>query len=417
MSGDIASAGRTSVVLTRRKFVKIWPFLKSGSRVLPLFGLGVTLAICAVLAGCSSHQTKSAKAGGPPPAVPVGVATVKEGAFDVYLTGLGNVQAYNTVSLKTRIDGQIMQVNFREGQDVKAGELLILIDPRPYEVALAQAQATLQKDEAQLANAKAQYERNKVLYEQGVIAKQDLDTMQASFGTFEGTIAADKAAIDSAKLNLTYCRIVSPINGRVGLRQVDPGNYVTAAGNTPMLTITQLHPIAVVFTIPEDQLQDVAKQMKSGTLEVDAYSRDDQTKLATGRLETINNQIDQTTGTVQLKAVFDNPENTLWPNQFVNAHLLLKQLKDAITAPASALQRGPDGNFVYMVDAQNQAQMQAVKVDLTQGTTIVVASGLKAGERVVTDGQEKLQAGMKVAPQAPAHQKGGASSGQIGSGT
>jgi multidrug efflux system membrane fusion protein len=397
--------------------LKTRPFLKSGGKVLPLLGLGVTLAICAVLAGCSSHQTKSAKAGGPPPAVPVGVATVKEGSFDVYLTGLGNVQAYNTVSLKTRIDGQIMQVNFREGQDVKTGQLLILIDPRPYEVALAQAQATLQKDEAQLANAKAQYERNKVLYEQGVIAKQDLDTMQASFGTFEGTIAADKAAIDSAKLNLTYCRIVSPIDGRVGLRQVDPGNYVTAAGNTPMLVITQLHPIAVVFTLPEDQLQDVAKQMKAGALEVDAYSRDDQTKLATGKLETINNQIDQTTGTVQLKAIFNNQDNSLWPNQFVNAHLLLQKLKDAITAPASALQRGPDGNFVYMVDAQNQAQMQAVKVDLTQGTTIVVSSGLKAGERVVTDGQEKLQAGMKVAPQAPAHQKGGSTSGNIGSGT
>jgi membrane fusion protein, multidrug efflux system len=382
-----------------------------------LLGLGVTLAICAVLAGCSSHQTKSAKAGGPPPAVPVGVATVKQGDFDVYLTGLGNVQAFNTVSLKTRIDGQIMQVNFREGQDVKAGELLILIDPRPYEVALAQAQANLQKDEAQLTNAKAQYERNKVLYEQGVIAKQDLDTMQASFGTFEGTIASDKAAIDSAKLNLTYCRIVSPINGRVGLRQVDPGNYVTAAGNTPMLTITQLHPIAVVFTLPEDQLQEVAQQMKVGALEIDAYSRDDQTKLATGKLETINNQIDETTGTVQLKAIFDNQDNTLWPNQFVNAHLLLKKLKNAITAPASALQRGPDGSFVYLVDAQNQAQMQQVKVDITQGTTVVVASGLKGGERVVTDGQEKLQAGMKVAPQAPAHQKGGSTSGNIGSAT
>ncbi len=395
--------------------MKTWPFLKSGSRVPTLLGLGVTLAICAVLAGCSSHQTKSAKAGGPPPAVPVGVATVKQGDFDVYLTGLGNVQAFNTVSLKTRIDGQIMQVNFREGQEVKAGDLLILIDPRPYQVALAQAEANLQKDEAQLTNAKAQYERNKVLYEQGVIAKQDLDTMQASFGTYEGTIASDKAAIDSAKLNLTYCRIVSPINGRVGLRQVDPGNYVTAAGNTPMLTITQLHPIAVVFTLPEDQLQEVAQQMKGGALEVDAYSRDDQTKLATGKLETINNQIDETTGTVQLKAIFDNPDNTLWPNQFVNAHLLLKKLKNAITAPASALQRGPDGNFVYVVDPQNLAQMQQVKIDITQGTTVVVASGLKGGERVVTDGQEKLQAGMKVAPQAPAHQK--STSGNIGSAT
>jgi multidrug efflux system membrane fusion protein len=395
--------------------VKRRPFLKPGRRkgVAPL-GLGVTLAICAMLAGCSSGssgQPKGAKAGGPLAAVPVGVATVKQGDFDVYLTGLGSVQAFNTVSLKTRIDGQIMQVNFREGQDVKTGDLLILIDPRPYQVALAQAEATLQKDEAQLTNAKAQYERNKVLYEQGVIAKQDLDTLEASFGTFEGTIASDKAAIDSAKLNLTYCRIVSPIDGRVGLRQVDPGNYVTAAGNTPMLVITQLHPISLVFTLPEDQLQEVAQQMKGGPLTVDAYSRDDQTRLASGKLLTINNQIDQTTGTVQLKATFDNPDNSLWPNQFVNAHLLLKKLKAAITAPASAIQRGPDGNFVYVIDAQNAAQMRSVQLELTQGSTVVIASGLKAGEHVVTDGQEKLQAGMKVAPQAPAHQRSGSSSG------
>ncbi|HUI83878.1 MAG TPA: MdtA/MuxA family multidrug efflux RND transporter periplasmic adaptor subunit [Candidatus Binatia bacterium] len=381
-------------------------------------GLGLALIIVALLAGCSSQSAKSARANAPPPAVPVGVATVKQGNFDVYLTGLGSVQAFYTVSLKTRIDGQIMQVNFREGQDVKAGDLLIVIDPRPYQVALAQAEANLQKDEAQLTNAKAQYERNRVLYEQGVIAKQDLDTLQASFGTYEGTIASDKAAIDNAKLNLTYCRIVSPINGRVGLRQVDPGNYVTAAGNTPMLTITQLHPIALVFTLPEDQLQQVAQRMHQGTLEVDAYSRDDQTKLATGKLLTINNQIDQTTGTVQLKAVFDNADNALWPNQFVNAHLLLQTLKDAITAPSSALQRGPEGTFTYVVDSNNTVQMRPMQVTLTQGTTVVVAKGLQAGDRVVTDGQEKLQAGMRVAPQAPARQKsGGTSSGNIGSQT
>ena len=382
--------------------------------------LGATLAliICALLAACSSQSAKNAKASGPPPPVPVGVATAKQGDFNVYLTGLGTVQAFNTVSLKTRIDGQIMQVNFREGQDVKAGELLILIDPRPYQVALSQAEANLQKDEAQLTNAKAQYERNKVLYEQGVIAKQDLDTLAASLGTYEGTIASDKAAIDSAKLNLTYCRITSPINGRVGLRQVDPGNYVTGAGNTPMLTITQLHPIALVFTLPEDQLQQVAQRMQKGaSLEVDAYSRDDVTKLATGKLLTINNQIDVSTGTVQLKAVFDNSDNALWPNQFVNAHLLLDTLKNAITAPASALQRGPDGTFAYVVDANNTVQMRPLDVSLTQGSTVVIGKGLQAGDRVVTDGQEKLQAGMRVAPQAPARQKSGSSSGNIGSQT
>lgn len=380
-------------------------------------GLVLALAMCAWLAGCSSQSAKSAKASAPLPPVPVGIAAVKQGDFDVYLTGLGTVQAFNTVSLKTRIDGQIMQVNFREGQDVKAGELLILIDPRPYQVALAQAEANLQKDEAQLTNAKAQYERNNVLYQQGVIAKQDLDTLQASLGTYEGTIASDKAAIDSAKLNLTYCRIISPINGRVGLRQVDPGNYVTAAGNTPMLTITQLHPISLVFTLPEDQLQQVAQRMRQGgSLEVDAYSRDDQTKLSTGTLLTINNQIDPTTGTVQLKATFENPDNALWPNQFVNAHLLLNTLKNAITAPASALQRGPEGSFTYVVDSNNTVQMRNVQVALTQGATLVIAKGLQPGDRVVTDGQEKLQAGMRVAPQAPA-KRNGSTSGNIGSTT
>ena len=381
-----------------------------------LLGLGLTLAICAALAGCSSQQAKSAKAGGPPPAVPVGVAAVKQSDFNVYLNGLGSVEAFYTVSLKTRIDGQIMQVNFNEGQDVKKGDLLIVIDPRPYEVALQQAQANLQKDEAQLTNAKAQYERNRVLYEQGVVAKQDLDTLQASFGTFEGTIASDKAAIENAKLNLTYCYIKSPIDGRIGLRQVDPGNYVTAAGGTAMVVITQLHPIAVIFTLPEDQLQTVREHMRQGALEVDAYSRDDQTKLATGRLLTIDNQIDQTTGTAKLKGVFDNPDSNLWPNQFVNVHLLLQTRKDAVTAPASAILRGPDGPFSYVVDANNTVQMRPVQVALTQGSTVVIASGLQGGDKVVTDGQEKLQAGSRVAPQAPARQNQ-QTSGNIGSQT
>ena len=380
-------------------------------------GLLLAIVISAALAGCGSQATKNARASAPPPPVPVGVANVKQGNFDVYLNGLGSVQAYYTVSLKTRIDGQIMEVNFREGQDVKEGGLLIVIDPRPYQVALAQAKANLAKDQAQLTNAKAQFDRNNVLYQQGVIAKQDLDTMQASFGTYAATIEADEAAIKNAELNLTYCYIKSPINGRVGLRLVDPGNYVTAAAGAAMLTITELHPIAVVFTIPEDQLQQVMQRMRQGgSLEVDAYSRDDQQKLATGKLETLSNQIDQTTGTVQLKAIFDNTDNALWPNQFVNAHLLLDTMKNAVIAPASALQRGPDGSYTYLVDANNVVQMRPVQVALTQGSMVVIAKGLQAGDRVVTDGQEKLQAGMRVAPQAPARHSNTAS-GTIGSQT
>jgi multidrug efflux system membrane fusion protein len=366
--------------------------------------LGFALLLCGALASCSRGQ-KDAKASGPPPPVPVGVATVKQRDFPVYLTGLGSVTAFNTVSLKTRIDGQITQVNFVEGQDVKEGELLIQIDPRPYQVALEQAQANLQRDEAQLNNAKVQYERMKALYEGGVIAKQDLDTQEASFGQYEGTIAADKAAIDNAKLNLAYTRITSPINGRIGLRQVDIGNYVTAASGSSMAVITQMRPIAIIFTLPEDQLQAVRERMQKGTLQVDVYSRDDQSKLSTGKLLTIDNLIDPTTGTAKFKAVFENPDNNLWPNQFVNVHLLLETRKDAVTAPVSAIQRGPQGTFVYLLDDNNTVQVRPVQLALTQGNTVVIASGLQAGERVVTDGQEKLQAGSRVTPQAPAKQQ------------
>lgn len=368
-----------------------------------IHGLGIALLICGGLAGCSRDQ-KNAKASAPPPAVPVGVATVQQQDFPVYLTGLGSVLAFNTVALKTRIDGQITQVNFQEGQDVSVGELLIQIDPRPYEVSLATAQANLQRDEAQLQNAKVQYGRMKALYSGGVVAKQDLDTQEASFGQYEGTIAADKAAIDSAKLNLFYTRITSPINGRIGLRQVDIGNYVQAASSTPMVVITQLHPIAIVFTLPEDQLQAVRQRMKQGTLAVDVYSRDDTTKLSTGKLLTIDNQIDPATGTAKLKAVFENPDNNLWPNQFVNVHLLLETRKDAVTMPAAAIQRGPQGTFTYLVDNNNTVQMKPVQIALTQGSVVVIASGVEPGDRVVTDGQEKLQAGSRVNPQQPANQ-------------
>jgi membrane fusion protein, multidrug efflux system len=366
-------------------------------------GLGVALLICGALAGCSRGQ-KNAKASAPPPAVPVGVATVRQRDFPVYLTGLGSVLAFNTVSLKTRIDGQITEVNFQEGQDVKVGQLLIQIDPKPYDVALATAQANLQRDEAQLRYAQVQFERQKALYAGGVIANQDLDTQEASLGQYEGTIAADKAAIDSAKLNLFYTHITSPINGRIGLRMVDIGNYVQATATTPMAIITQMHPIAIDFTLPEDQLQTVRQRMKDGTLAVDVYSRDDQTKLSTGKLLTIDNQIDQTTGTAKLKAVFENPDNNLWPNQFVNVHLLLETKKDAITMPVAAVQRGPQGTYTYVVDANNTVELRPIQLAMTQGNAAVVASGLQPGERVVTDGQEKLQAGSRVTPQAPATQ-------------
>ena len=348
--------------------------------------------------------------------VPVSAVPAKTGDMGVYVTGLGTVTSLKTVTVKSLVDGQPMSVQFREGDIVGKGKLLAQIDPRPFQVQLTQAEGQLVRDQAQLVNARLDLERYQTLSAEDSIAKQQYDTQKALVHQLEGTVKVDEGLIANAKLQLTYAHITAPLTGRVGLRQVDPGNYVTAAGNTALLVITQLHPIAVVFTLPEDQLQAVAAQMKKGPLTIEAYSRDDQTKLATGKLLTIDNQIDPTTGTARLKAVFDNPEGNLWPNQFVNAHLLLRTIDNALTAPASALQRGPEGTFVYVVDANNVVQMRPVKVDLTQGSTVVMSSGLHAGDKVVTDGQEKLQAGSKVVPQAPALQRP-QSSGNIGSQT
>jgi membrane fusion protein, multidrug efflux system len=318
------------------------------------------------------------------------------------------VTAFNTANIKSRVDGQIMKVNFREGQDVREGELLIEIDARPYEVQLEQMQAQLFRDQAQLRDAKLNLDRYVALIPSGSIAQQQVDTQKALVDQLEGTVRNDQAQIDSAKLNIVYCHITAPFNGRVGLRQVDPGNIVHAADTNPMLILTQLQPIAVIFTLPEDLLPRVAKQMKSGALEVDAYSRDDQTKLASGKLLTIDNQIDPTTGTAKLKAVFDNKENMLWPNQFVNADLLLEMRKNSTVVPTAAIQRGPQGTFVYVVNPDKTVLDKPVTVTLTQGDTTVVSEGVNPGDTVVTDGQDKLQRGSLIAPRSTAPSTGSA---------
>jgi len=339
--------------------------------------------------------------------MPVSVATVQTRDLPVYLTGLGSVEAFYTVTVKTRVDGQLVQVNFREGQEVKKGDLLLVIDPRPYEVALAQAQANLAKDEASLKDAKVNLDRFKQLYTNGgVISKQQLDTQDSLVGQLEGAIGADQAQIDSAKLNLTYTRITAPVSGRVGLRLVDPGNIVHAADQNGLLLLTQMHPIAVIFTLPEDQLPTVAQHMRKGALLVDAYSRDDQTKLASGKLLTIDNQIDATTGTAKLKAVFDNQEQALWPNQFVNCHLLLEVRKNSTVIPSAAIQRGPQGTYVFTVKPDKTAALQNVTVALTEGNLAAISSGLTPGDVVVTDGQDKLLAGSKVEPKTGAPPSG-----------
>ena len=368
------------------------------------FQFAATVVLLSVLTACQSADSQRDKQAAASAArgVPVGVSTAVQRDMPVYLSGLGAVTAFNTVSVKSRVDGELVQVNFREGQQVKKGDLLVLIDPRPFEVALSQAQAALFRDQAQLRDAQLNYQRFKdLLSGSGAVSQQQVDTQKALADQLDGTVRSDQAAIDNAKLQLAYCHITAPVNGRVGLRLVDVGNIVHAADPNPMLVITQLQPISVIFTLPEDSLPVVSQRMKQGTLSVDAYSRDDQTKLASGKLQTIDNQIDLTTGTAKLKAVFDNDDNVLWPNQFVNIRLLLHVQKDSIVIPSVAVQRGPQGTFVYVVKADKTVEVRPVTVALSQSNLSAIGSGLQVGDTVVIDGQDKLQSGAKVEPRTP----------------
>jgi multidrug efflux system membrane fusion protein len=372
-----------------------------------------TLVIICVFAfllgtGCSSQGAKAAAPkgsgggrGGSLPPMPVAVAPAKVQDVPIYLSGLGNVVGYNTVVVKSRIDGQLIEVPVREGQEVKQGQLLAVIDPRPYQVALSQAQANLYKDKSALQDAKLNAQRYADLAKEGVISKQQYDTQASTSGQFEGSVQADQAAIDNAKLNLVYTRITAPISGRVGLRQVDPGNMVHASDANGMFVITQLQPIAVLFTLPEDQLPSVQTQMrKAGSLKVETYNRDNQTLLDAGKLLTIDNQIDPTTGTGRLKAVFDNKGRLLWPNQFVNVRLLLDVKKNAVVIPAAAIQHGPQGTYVYIAKSDKTAELRPVTVAYMSGDVAAIGSGLKPGETVITDGQDKLQSGSKIEPRS-----------------
>jgi multidrug efflux system membrane fusion protein len=381
------------------------------SRLRPFVWLLLVVAMIAGAVWYFPRPDTQPKNSGRPPAgapVPVGVALVEKGNMPVTLSQLGTVTPLAMVTVKTQISGYLMQVAFKEGQMVNKGDFLAQIDPRPYQVALAQAEGQLAKDQALLKNAQLDLVRYNTLVAQNSVAKQTRDTQESLVGQNQATIKSDQAQIDAQKLNLTYCRIISPVTGRVGLRQVDAGNYVQTSDPNGIVVVTQLQPISVIFTLPEDNLPEVMKRVRAGaTLPVTAFDRTGANEIAKGKLDTVDNQIDPTTGTVKLRAIFDNEQETLFPNQFVNVKLLVNTLPDADIVPNSAIQRGAPGTFVYLVKPDRTATVQKVKLGPSDGQRIAILSGLQPGDSVVIDGADRLRDGAKVTV-APAERSDGA---------
>jgi len=371
--------------------------------VLIVFGVAVTAAVVTAhlpngatkLAGARTAQAAPARNGTSPP-VPVAVATVSRADVPIRLSALGSVTAFNTVTVRPRVDGQLVDVSFREGQFVKQGDQLARIDPRPFQVQLEQAEGQLARDEAQLSNARVDLMRYQTLWSEDSIAQQNVTAQESAVKQLEAATKVDQSAIDNARLNLTYSRITAPITGRVGLRLVDVGNIVTAANTAGLVVITQVDPIAVVFTLPEDALRTVLPRIRAGVkLPVDAFDRAGATRLAIGTVLTVDNEIDQSTGTVRLKAVFDNHDQALFPSQFVNVRLLADTERNQLVVPVSAVQQGPQGAFVYIV-RDGKALVQPVKVGTTEGDHASILDGVRASDVVVTDGVDRLRNGAAV---------------------
>src|SRR3954468_6088859 len=374
------------------------------TRLRTLLGIGVGMAVV-VAAGwyITTHTNptpQTAARGGrfsQGQTTPVGIASAAKSDIPIVIRALGTVTPLATVTVKTQITGQLVEVHFTEGQAVKKGELLAVVDPRPYEVALQNAQGTLAKNEALLKNAQIDLQRYATLVKQDSIARQQYDTQAALVRQYEAQLITDHAVVDNAKLNLAYTRIIAPVTGRIGLRLVDKGNYITMGDATGICVITQVQPISVLFTIPEDALPQVRKRLQGGTtLPVTALDRAQKNQLGVGQLSTTDNQIDTTTGTVKMRATFDNADEALFPNQFVNVRLLADTVKDATTVPVAAVQRGPVGTFVYLVKADDTVAIRQIETGATDGEKIAIAKGLEVGEQVVIDGVDRLRDGAKI---------------------
>jgi multidrug efflux system membrane fusion protein len=346
-----------------------------------------------------SRQASAPQPGGGRNAGPMSIVpeVVGKGDIGINLNALGTVTSLATVTIRTQISGYLMKIDFKEGDDVKKGDLLAQIDPRPYEAALAQANGNLARDEALLKGAQVDLTRYQGLAAQNAVPRQTLDTQIALVAQDQGTVEADRASVKAAQVNLQYCRIVSPLDGRVGLRQVDQGNYVTPGDTNGLVVITQLQPISVLFTLPEDNIQTVLKRMQGGAvLPAAAYDRGGATKIADGTLQTFDSQIDPTTGTIKARAQFVNDTKALYPNQFVNVRLLVDTHKDVTTMSTAGIQRGVPGTFVYLVNADNTVSVRPVQLGVTEGERVEVRSGLAPGDRIVIDGADKLRDGAKI---------------------
>ncbi len=390
--------------------------MKAKHRVTRLF-LILCVVIIAILAGVRFWQAESAKAASPArrtvsSAPPVQVAKVNAMTVPQYISALGTVTASSTVTVRSRVDGQLMSLHFREGQPVTAGQLLAEIDPRPFRVALLQAEGQLAKDQATLANARADLRRYQKLAATGLVARQELDNQQALVSETDGTVKSDQASVENARLNLTYSQITAPISGIVGLKQVDAGNYITAGDTNGIVVITQTHPADVIFTVQEGDIDRIVQAQKQGQpLVAEARDRTDTRQLAEGTLLSLDNQIDSSTGTLKLKARFTNQDNQLFPNQFVNIRLRVSILKNALVIPVAALQMNTEGYFVWVVGPENKVRRESVTPGPQQGTLRVIDRGLQAGDRVVTDGLDRLTEGsaVQVVTPAPADSTGDAS--------